>query len=389
MARVILLDQYAGLGGGQRILMDLAHAFRRAGHGVRVMVPGEGTAARRLEEDGFPVLPLPLPDMTPGRKTLREKVLYPLAARRAAREIGRALGSEPADLLYANAPRTFLPAVLASRRGGPPVACALHLLFTRGLEYRLIRWCFRRKEVRRVLFCSSAVARPFASLCGGKGVRLHYWVSPRFLEAPPERERARRAWELGPEDVAVGVLGRISRTKGQALFLEALAPLLKDHPRLRLLVGGGTDFEDPEEERRVQALARSSPDPSRVAVAGRMVEALSFLDALDVLVVPSLWEEPFGLVAVEGMARRLPVVVTRSGGLVEIVEEGVTGFHAEKDPLSLRRAVEPLLGDRSLRHRLGAAGRRRAERDFNPEIQMGALLSLCFAKPGEGGEAGR
>lgn len=383
MARVILLDQYAGLGGGQRILMDLASAFRRAGHGVRVLVPGEGTAARRLEEEGFPVLPLSLPDMTPGRKTLREKIMYPLAARRAAAEIVRELAREPADLLYANAPRTFLPAVLAARRGGPPVVCALHLIFSRGMEYRLIRWCFRRKDVRRVFFCSGAVARPFASLCGGKGVRLHYWVSPRFLETPPERERWRQEWGLGPRDVAVGVLGRISRTKGQALFLEALAPLLQDHPHLRLLIGGGADFEDPGEERRVQALARSAPDPSRVTVAGRMVEALPFLDALDVLVVPSLWEEPFGLVAVEGMARGLPVVVTKSGGLVEIVEEGITGFHADKDPASLRRAVEPLVRDGTLRSRLGAAGRQRVERDFHPEIQMGKLLSLCFSWPEE------
>lgn len=389
MARVIFLDQYAGLGGGQRILMDLALAFRRAGHSVRVMVPGEGTASRRLREDGFPVLHLPLPDMTPGRKSPGEKAAYPLAAWRAAKVIGRALAEEPADLLYANAPRTFLPAVLAARRGGPPVVCALHLIFTKGLEHRLIRWCFRRKEVRRVFFCSGAVARPFAALCGGKGTRLHYWVSPRFLEAPPDRERARQAWGLRPEDVAVGVLGRISRTKGQALFLEALLPLLERYPHLRLFVGGGADFEDPEEEQRVQALARSASDPSRVTVAGGMVEALPFLDALDLLVVPSLWEEPFGLVAVEGMARRLPVVVTRSGGLVEIVEEGVTGFHAEKDAASLRRVVEPLLGDGTLRRRLGAAGRLRAERDFHPEIQMGKLLAACFPEPEGRREEGR
>lgn len=389
MARVLFLDQYAGLGGGQRILMDLAAAFRKAGHEVRVMVPGEGTAVKRLREEGFAVLPLPLPDMTPGRKSLREKLLYPLAAWRAAAAIGRVLTQEPADLLYANAPRAFFPAVLAARRQGLPVVCALHLLFSKGWEYRMIRWCFRRKEVRRVFFCSHAVARPFASLCGGKGVRLPYWVSPHFLEAPFQRERSRQAWGLGSQDVAVGVLGRISRTKGQALFVEALAPLLANYPRLRLLVGGGTDFEDPEEERRVQALARSAPDPSRVTVAGRMVDALSFLDALDVLVVPSLWEEPFGLVAVEGMARRLPVVVTKSGGLKEIVEEGTTGFHAEKDPLSLRRAVEPLLVDGVLRSRLGTAGRLRVERDFHPEVQLGTLLSLCFSEPEERREGRR
>jgi len=50
MARVVLLDQYAGLGGGQRILMDLARALRDAGHSVRVFLPGQGAAEARLRE---------------------------------------------------------------------------------------------------------------------------------------------------------------------------------------------------------------------------------------------------------------------------------------------------------------------------------------------------
>lgn len=378
MARVILLDQYAGLGGGQRILMDLARAFRDAGHSVRVLVPGTGAAAERLVQEGFPVLDLPLPSMTAGRKSLAEKASYPFAAFRAASAIESVLRSETADLLYANGPRTYLPAVLAGRRGGPPVVCALHLVFPGGLEHRLIRWCFRQREVRRIFFCSGAVAHPFSDVCGTKGAKVHYWVSPRFLEAPSERGRSRESWGLGSDEVAVGVLGRISRTKGQALFLEALVPLLEGHPRVRLLVGGGADFEDPAEEVRVAEKVKASPYEDRIRVSGRMVEAMPFLDALDILVVPSLWDEPFGLVAVEGMARRLPVVVTRSGGLVEIVDHGVTGFHADKTAASLREAVEKLVDDAALRAALGERGRARVETEFHPSRQISEILALCF-----------
>ena len=52
--------------------------------------------------------------------------------------------------------------------------------------------------------------------------------------------------------MAVGVIGRISKTKGQRMFLEALMPLLTAHPRLKLVVAGGADFEDPAEEAAVE-----------------------------------------------------------------------------------------------------------------------------------------
>ncbi len=374
MAEIILTDQYSGLGGGQRILMDLARAFRSAGHGVRVLVPGNGTAAQRLREEGFAVLPLPLPDMTAGRKSFTEKAAYPLHARRAARAIAAAIAESPADIIYANAPRCFLPAVWASRRTGVPVVCALHLIFTGGLEHRLIRWCFRQPEVRRVIFCSAAAAAPFADAAGAKGEKLLYWVSPDFLETPKDRAAARAAVDLRGYEIAVGVLGRISKTKGQRVFLEALLPLLEAFPRLKLFVAGAADFEDPGEEGAVRALAESACDASRVVVTGKMVESMPFLDAMDALVVPSLWEEPFGLVAVEGMARGLPVVVTRSGGLVEIVEDGVTGLHADKTPESLRRAAAALVADPVLRGRMGEAGRARVEALFNPSTQLAALM---------------
>ncbi len=377
MAHVVLLDQYAGLGGGQRILMDLAEAFRQAGHRVTVFLPGRGTASESLESAGFPVRPLPIPDMTPGRKPISQKLAYPIHARGAAKVLRRFLEGDAADLIYANAPRAFLPAVLAARHTRTPVTCGLHLIFERGLEHRLLNWCFGRPEVRHVVFCSSAVAAPFRALCGDKGRTIFYWVSPRFLKQPPERAAARQGFGLLPHDLAVGVLGRISRTKGQRLFLEALLPLLPAYPRLKLLVAGAADFEDPAEEARVRAAAAGA-DPSRVVITGRMVESMAFLDALDVLVVPSLWEEPFGLVAVEGMARTLPVVVTRSGGLPEIVEHGVTGFHAEKDAVALRRAVEPLLADPVLRARMGEAGRGRVEAHFNPERRLREIVEFAL-----------
>jgi len=88
--------------------------------------------------------------------------------------------------------------------------------------------------------------------------------------------------------------------------------------------------------------------------------------AADICVVPSLWDEPFGLVAVEAMACGRPVCVSRAGGLQHIVEDGVSGLVFERgDAADLARCLARLLDDPALQHALGAAGRRRVETTYD------------------------
>src|SRR5206468_8793362 len=114
------------------------------------------------------------------------------------------------------------------------------------------------------------------------------WVSPEPLSPPADRGGSRIRYGLGSSEVAVGVLGRVSRSKGQAFFLEALIPLLARYPDLRLLIAGAPDFAGPAEMQRLRELAAGAHDPSAIYLSGASVDARSFLDALDILVVPSL-----------------------------------------------------------------------------------------------------
>jgi glycosyltransferase involved in cell wall biosynthesis len=81
-----------------------------------------------------------------------------------------------------------------------------------------------------------------------------------------------------------------------------------------------------------------------------------------IALVPSVWAEPFGLVAIEAMAAGRPVIASRTGGLADIVVDGETGLLVTPgDPVALRQAIEKLLADPVLRERMGQAGKRRVE----------------------------
>lgn len=86
----------------------------------------------------------------------------------------------------------------------------------------------------------------------------------------------------------------------------------------------------------------------------------------DICVFPSVWPEPFGLVAVEAMASGRAVCASRIGGLEGIVEDGVTGFlFTPGDDAELASCLARLLDDEALRRRMGEAGRTRVEREYD------------------------
>jgi glycosyltransferase involved in cell wall biosynthesis len=373
--KALFVDQYAQMGGGQRILLDIVENFKESGIECMVALPETGQLTELLKSHSVAVCGFTLPKMEAGRKGLKDQLAYFPAALRASRELKSiAQGFEP-DLIFCNGPRCALPCVLAASSLKLPVICAVHLIFG-GQEQKLLSWCFKRKWVKAITFCSTIAAKAFPKLPKDRKTLVGNWVSPK-IQNQPRTENAKAVFELQANEFVVGVVGRLSQKKGQRLFLEAMAPLAHLMPNLRLLIAGSSDFEDPEEENHLHAIAKDLGLSYHVRFLGTVENTAALMDALDVLVVPSVWEEPFGLVAVEGMARSLPVVACRSGGLVDIVEDGETGFLVEKKAEDIRKAVKCLITNPELRAEMGVKGLERARTEFSAADHLEELRNLA------------
>lgn len=152
-------------------------------------------------------------------------------------------------------------------------------------------------------------------------------------------------------------VGRLIERKGQRYIIEALAALTRAGVQATLeLVGSG------DERPRLEALTESLGLRDRVRFAGyvpRDAIAQRYA-AADVFVLPS-YNEGMSVATLEAMAAGLPIIATRTGGLAELVEDGVNGLtFAWGDTAALTRHLTLLAGDRALRHRMGAASRSRA-----------------------------
>lgn len=143
-----------------------------------------------------------------------------------------------------------------------------------------------------------------------------------------QRGTARQRETPAPGSVTLGFIGMLGRHKGLPTLLEAFG---RAPAGWRLVVAGSGELE-PE----VNALAAADP---RVSYLGRVSGDAkdAFFDALDLVVVPSAWEEPATFVATEAAIRGIPAVVSDRGGLPETPEARV---FRSGDPGELLRAVE-------------------------------------------------
>jgi glycogen(starch) synthase len=170
------------------------------------------------------------------------------------------------------------------------------------------------------------------------------------------------------------LLGRLVPVKGFDVALRACATVLRELPDVTVALAG-----DGPERNALGALVDELGLGDAVERLGGvpMDEVAAVLRRATVVVVPSRYEEPFGLVAVEaGLAGR-PVVASRMGGLPEVVEDGRNGLLVPPDdPDALAGAVLAVLRDPALAARLGDEGRARAERDFGLDRHVAAYEEL-------------
>jgi glycosyltransferase involved in cell wall biosynthesis len=182
------------------------------------------------------------------------------------------------------------------------------------------------------------------------------------------------------EGILIGLVGRITRWKGQHVFLEAAAQVRRRFPKARFQIIGSAMFGEEAYEHEIRAQATSLGLDDCVAFLGFRADVQQLIQELDVLVHASITGEPFGQVIIEAMIAGKPVVATRGGGVPEIVREGFTGLLVPMgDALAMADAVCQILSDPGMAARMGLAGRERVLRRFTVEVTA-RRLEFVFEK---------
>jgi glycosyltransferase involved in cell wall biosynthesis len=241
------------------------------------------------------------------------------------------------------------------------------------------------KDIQKAkhLFTVSEFVRQNALLCGVTYENVHTIPNTIDFKGFPDVEDPKQllaefGWQENNRIILA--VGRLDPGKGHDDLLRAFADVVRQVPEARVLICG-TPSSNHGYEQKLKQIAQELNIASFVHFAGYRTDVPKLVQCADLFCLPSIME-PFGLVYLEAMAAKLPVVAYYSGGVPEIVLHERTGLLSYPDDLpALANNLMTLLKDPDCAAKLGQAGFERAVQEFNPDkisAHWFALLQRFF-----------
>lgn len=363
--RVVVLHPSDELYGADKVLLEVVEVLRDQGP-LEVWLPddvdyGDGPLSRQLAASGVRVRRLPLPVLR--RAYLRPRALPALVGRWI--RTARLLRAARPDLVYLNT-SAVLSVAPAARSVGARVVLHLHESW-RGSDRLLLG--------ALLPFCDRVVAVSAATLAALPRHRVRTTVVPNGFPdpqvSPERRDRLRASISLLPDDVAVVMASRWNTWKGHDVLIDAWGRVARRDVRLVLLGGPpavGASFD-------VLSAVEACPRADSVTVVGETDDATGWISAADVVVVPSTRPDPLPTIAIEALGGGRAVLASDSGGLPEIVTDGVTGrLLPTGDPAAWAAELESV--DPAQLRRWGRAGREAYESTYTQQAFRTRLASV-------------
>ena len=402
--KIVYLSPSGGLGGAERMLLNMLTSLRRLEEQIdtHVVMLSNGPLGDALREIDVNVTehPMPLQLARLGDSWLRHGsqarnslgmlgsflqagVACPSYVRQLRRLI---VGMQP-DLIHSNGIKGHLFCRLM--RLQYPAVWHLHdFCGTRPLVVRALRWS--AMAARATIAVSEAVARDASAVLPGVPSHTIYNAidTERFS---PRNGDGNALDELAclpptqPDCIRVGLVATYARWKGQAVFLEAAQRITATFPnqRIRFYIVGSPIYDTHGSQfsyNELRRIADACDIADRVGFVSFQRNVEDVYRALDIVVHASTQPEPFGLTIAEAMACGRPVVVSQAGGAMELFTSGYDAIGYQcGDAREMSHAIERLIEEPYLRDVLSKNARQSAVSKFSM-ARLASQLSGVYAK---------
>jgi glycosyltransferase involved in cell wall biosynthesis len=220
-------------------------------------------------------------------------------------------------------------------------------------------------SLSKILTCSNYIKERVSTIQPSNKIQTLYNAIDVNCFFPKETSIiCREQMGFTDDDFVIAYSGRVNNEKGISELIDAML-LLKDSIKYKLMIIGGTFYGNAKNE---DAFVKSLKEKAEI-IKDRIVftgfvpynNMPDYLHLADIAVLPSMWDEPFGLTIVEALAAGLPLITTRSGGIPEICE-GVATIVERKDIVNnLATAILDLYNDSEKRKKMATASIERAK----------------------------
>ncbi len=321
----------AGPGGAETVVLDLASRVDSSRFRSIVLLPREDWLSANLKERGIPTF------------FVDSKAWYDF---RLPRGMARLIRQEKVELIHSHLPGQNFYSCAVGRLMGPKTIAtyhgALELAQSQGIRGKIQLGTVRRTADAVVVVCDfMRKMLQDINFPANKIVRIYNGIKVERYEVPGDG-RLRRELGLYNGTKIVGTVANLRQTKGYEFFVQAAGKVLATAPDTQFVAIGDIDQEI---AKPLFETIRRLGIQDRFHFLGFRKDIPELLKELDIFVLASV-SEGFPLVALEAMAASRPMVVTRSGGPQEIIDDGRNGMLVPpSDADALAGKISELLGD--------------------------------------------
>jgi glycosyltransferase involved in cell wall biosynthesis len=271
-------------------------------------------------------------------------------------------------------PRDAFYGYLLARATGAKCLIHLHIKVENWIS-PLTRWVMKRADA--LVGVSEFVAQSSIAM-GFPASRTYHILNGMDLAAwngDADGSQIRSEFQVPAHVPLLAAVARVVYYKGQAELIQALAKVREKVPTFKLLVVGEGDQDPAGYPARLKQMVQDLALTDQVIFTGFRKDVRQILAACDIFTLPS-FEEPFGMVFVEAMAMRKPIIALDNGGAREIIQHGKSGLLSlPQDIDQLSENIVTLIQNPTLREQMGACGKQQVEQYFHA-----ARMAEDFAK---------
>jgi glycosyltransferase involved in cell wall biosynthesis len=369
MKNVLIVNQSAELYGADKAILELINNFPENYNPI-VVLHEEGPLKQLLKKKGVQVIQSSVIKVKRGILKPSFFIKLPFEILKSFLVIKRQLKGKKIHLVHSNATSVFIGAFYSFFFRIPHL-WHVHEIIEKPKRVALIYPKIIHFFSDKVIFNSIATSNHFTSIYPKikEKSRIIYNGQERNIDKISDTEIAKIKTSFSTEidnKTLIGLIGRISKIKGQDLMLDAFTILNKKHNNIHLVfIGSAVKGKEEYLDGILKKIEKNSLQ-NNVSFIDFQENIWPYYDAIDITVVPSTEKESFGLVATETMLSKKPVIAANHGGLIEIVKDHETGLLFEpNNAIDLAEKISFLLENPELIKNYGENGFERVNENFS------------------------
>jgi len=287
-----------------------------------------------------------------------------------AMKLAKYIDDNDIDVIHFHWTNDILTVVLAKffSKKKPKLVQSRHMRMTRFKDDIYHKWLYKNIDmIHAVTYEVQKQLKKFIPLDVRPNIEMIYLGTKESKINEAVVKSFQKKYNLKDEFI-VGIVGRIEEGKGQYKVIEAIAQL-KDYNIKTFIVGSAMN----EEYLRVlQQKVKGLGLEDKVIFTGFTKNVSEYLQLFDVNVLATT-NETFGLVVIEAMVNKIPIIATNKGGPLEIIKDGVDGLLFDGSSENLAQKIKLLYKDKNLQIQLSQAGYEKVIEQFYADTQLNIL----------------